>query len=222
MTEGMVKLNESTMGFEARPDSPAPRPGVLVIHEVTGLIDYIKDVARSLAEKGFLALAVDLYEGKTAKGQEDGAPLKEKVTDQLLKAKMAAGAGYLRSRAYCAGKIGVVGFCMGGGLSLKTACLLGDDIQACVVFYGQIPDLALLGSLKAPVLGNFGEEDKRITTWAVEQLKPQMDKLGKSLDMKIYPGAPHGFHRHTNAKGYRPEAAKDGFQRALDFFARTL
>lgn len=222
MTDAMVKLNDNTMGYEARPDGTGPVPGVLVVHEVTGLIDYIKEVSKSLAEKGFLALAVDLYEGKTAKGMEDGAPLREKVTDEVLKTKMAAGAKYLKSRPYSTGKLGVVGFCMGGGFSLKTACLLGDDIQGCVVFYGRIPDLNLLKSLKAPVLGNFGEEDKGITTWAVEQFKPEMDKLGKSLDMKIYPGAPHGFHRHTDAKPYRPEAAKDAFQRALNFFGKTL
>lgn len=222
MTDAMVKLNDNTMGYEARPDATGPVPGVLVVHEVTGLIDYIKEVSKSLAEKGFLALAVDLYEGKTAKGMEDGAPLREKVTDEVLKTKMVAGAKYLKSRPYSTGKLGVVGFCMGGGFSLKTACLLGDDIQGCVVFYGRIPDLNLLKSLKAPVLGNFGEEDKGITTWAVEQFKPEMDKLGKSLDMKIYPGAPHGFHRHTDAKPYRPEAAKDAFQRALNFFGKTL
>lgn len=222
MTDAGVKLNENTMGYEVRPDSMRPVAGVLVVHEVTGLVDYIKEVTKSLAERGFLGLAVDLYEGKTAKGMEDGAPLREKVTDEVLKTKMGAGARYLKSRSYCTGKLGVVGFCMGGGFSLKTACLLGDDIQGCVVFYGRIPDLSLLKSLKAPVLGNFGEEDKGITTWAVEQLKPEMNKLGKSLDMKIYPGAPHGFHRHTDAKPYRPEAAKDAFQRAVDFFGRAL
>jgi len=222
MTDAMVRLNDNTMGYEVRPGSQGPCPGVLIVHEVTGLIDHIKDVAKGLAEKGFLALAVDLYEGKTAKGMEDGVPLRDKVTDEVLKTKMGAGAKYLKSQSYCTGKLGVVGFCMGGGLSLKTACFLADDIQACVVFYGRIPDLNLLKSLKAPLLGNFGEEDKGITTWAVEQLKPEMEKLGKSLDMKIYPGAPHGFGRHTDAKVYRPEAAKDAFRRAEDFFGRAL
>ena len=222
MTDAVVRLNDNTMGYEVRPDSQAPSPGVLIVHEVTGLIDHIKETGKSLAEKGFSTLAVDLYEGKTAKGMEDGAPLREKVTDEVLKTKMGAGAKYLKSQSYCNGKLGVVGFCMGGGLSLKTACFLPDDIQACVVFYGRIPDLNLLKSLKAPLLGNFGEEDKGITTWAVEQLKPEMEKLGKSLDMKVYPGAPHGFARHTDPRVYRPESAKDAFQRAIDFFSINL
>jgi carboxymethylenebutenolidase len=222
MTDAMVKLNDNTMGYEVRPDSAAPSPGILIVHEVTGLIDHIKETAKSLAEKGFTTLAVDLYEGKTAKGMEDGGPLREKVTDDVLKTKMGAGAKYLKSRPYCNGKLGVVGFCMGGGFSLKTACLIPDDIQACVVFYGRIPDLNLLKSLKAPVLGNFGEEDKGITTWAGNELKPEMEKLGKSLDMKVYPGAPHGFARHNDPKVYRPESAKDAFERAINFFSKNL
>jgi carboxymethylenebutenolidase len=105
---------------------------------------------------------------------------------------------------------------------LRTACLLPDDIQACAVFYGRIPDLNLLKSLRAPVIGNFGEEDKGITAWAVGELSPEMQKLGKSLDMKIYHGAPHGFARHVDPKVYRPEAAKDAYQRTVDFFAKNL
>jgi carboxymethylenebutenolidase len=222
MTDAMVRLDDHTLGYEVRADSGGPRPGVLIIHEVTGLIDHIKETARSLADKGFSTLAVDLYEGRTAKGMEDGAPIRDTITDEVLKTKMGAGARYLRSRSYCAGKVGVIGFCMGGGFSLRTACLLPDDIQACVVFYGRIPDLKLLKGLKAPVLGNFGEEDKGITGWAVGELNPEMQRLGKSLDMKIYPGAPHGFGRHTDPKVYRPEAAKDAFQRTAEFFARHL
>lgn len=222
MASGMVRLNDNTMGYEARPDSGEPRPGILIIHEVTGLIDHIKATAEDLAQRGFVCLAMDLYEGKTAKGMEDGAPLRDKITDETLKTKMGAGAQYLKSRPYCTGKLGVVGFCMGGGFSLRTACLLRDDIQACAVFYGRIPDLNLLKSLKAPVIGNFGEEDKGITTWAVEELSSEMQKLGKSLDMKIYPGAPHGFARQGDPKVYRPEAAKDAYQRTVEFFSKNL
>lgn len=222
MVEAMVQLDANTMGYEARPENVTSAPGVLVIHEVSGLVDYIKDVARMLAEHGYVALAVDLYEGKTARGVEDGAPLRERVTNDVLKAKMGAGARYLKSQPYCNGRLGVVGFCMGGGFSLRTACLLPDEIDACALFYGRIPDLQMLQSLQCPVIGSFGEEDVEITRWAVEQLQPEMERLGKSLDMKVYPRAPHGFHRHTTPNFYRPEAAKDAFQRTLDFFDKTL
>lgn len=222
MPADIVTLNPSTMGYEARPDSSDAVPGVLIVHEVTGLVGYIKEVSWSIAERGFVALAPDLYEGKTAQGMEDGAPLRERVTDEVFKDKMGAAIRYLKSRPYCTGAIGVVGFCMGGGFSLRTACLFPDDIDACSIFYGRIPDIGLIDNLKCPVIGNFGEEDKGITTWAIDELKPAMERLGKSLDMKVYPGAPHGFHRHTAPNVYRPEAARDAFERTMDFFGRTL
>jgi len=218
----MVRLGENTMGYEARPDGKQNAPAIVIIHEVTGLIDYIQEVTRNLAANGFLGLAVDLYEGKTAKSLEEGTPLQAKVTPEVFKDKIGAAITYLKSDEYCSGQVGVMGFCMGGGFALWAACLFPQQFQACSVFYGMIQDLELLKALKAPVLGNFGGDDKKITTWAVEQLKPEMAKLGKSLDMKIYPGAPHGFHNHTRTERYRPEAAEDAFQRTLAFFAKQF
>lgn len=222
MPEGMVQLNDDTLGFEARPEGSDSVPGVLVMHEVTGLVDYVKDVSRRLAENGFLALAVDLYEGKTAQGMEDGAALRDAVTDEVFKAKVGAAIDYLKASSFCTGRLGVVGFCMGGGNSLRTACLFGADIHACSIFYGRISDLTLLQGLQCPVLGNFGGEDRGITSWAIHELRPTMLHLGKSLNMKIYPGAPHGFHRHTAPNVYRPEAAQDAFDRTLALFSRTI
>lgn len=221
MADGMVRLNENTMGYEARPEGHPKAAGVIVIHEVTGLIDYIKEVARNLAANGFLGLAVDLYEGKTASSLEEGTPLQAKVTREVFQDKIGAAIDYLKSREYCSGQVGVMGFCMGGGFALWAACLF-PELRACSVFYGMIQNLDLLKGLKAPVLGNFGAEDKKITTWAGEQLKPEMERLGKSLDMKIYPGAPHGFHNHTRTERYRAEAAEDAFQRTLAFLGKSL
>jgi carboxymethylenebutenolidase len=217
-----VQLDASTVGYEARPEGEAPQPGVLIIHEVTGLNDYIKEVAAQVAARGFIALAVDLYEGKTASGMQDGAPLREKVTEEVFRTKIGAGIRYLRSPSYCSGQLGVTGFCMGGGFALWAACLFPDDLQACSIFYGRIGDLGLLQNLKHPVIGNFGAEDTGITTWAGEQFWPEMAKLGKSLDMKLYPGAPHGFARHNDPRAYRAEAAEDAFARTFDLFDRAL
>ena len=222
MAEATVQLNEIILGYEFTPESQRKAPAVIVIHEVMGLVDYVKDVARSLSDKGFAALAIDLFEGKTAEGMEDGRPLRDKVTEEVFKTKIDAGIRYLESRPYFSGKTGVIGFCMGGGFSLRTACLFPQKINACVVFYGRIDNLELLKTLQAPVLGNFGEEDKNITNWAVGMFRPTMKRLGNSLDMKVYPGAPHGFHRHTTPHVYRPEAATDAFQRTLDFFDSNL
>jgi carboxymethylenebutenolidase len=218
----MVQLNPTTMGFEVRPERADPQPGVVIVHEITGLSDFPRLVAQQIADRGYVALAVDLFEGKTAQGMQDGLPLREKVTEDVLRAKIGAGIQHLRARPYCSGQLGIVGFCMGGGMALWSACLFPDDIAACSVFYGRIGDLDLLQRLKHPVIGNFGAQDAGISTWAAEELWPAMMKLDKSLDMKLYPGAPHGFAREGDPNAYRPEAARDAWDRTFRLFEREL
>jgi len=222
MAGTMVQLDASTMGYEAKPNGAGAQPGVIIVHEVTGLNDQIREVAAKFAERGFVALAVDFYEGKTASGMEDGAPLREKVTEDVLRAKVGAGIKYLQSRPYCSGQLGVTGFCMGGGFALWSACLFPDEIGACSIFYGRIGNMDLLDNLKHPVIGNFGGDDAGITTWAGEHLWPEMVKRGKSLDMKVYPGAPHGFARHSDPRSYRAESAEDAFERTFALFDKSL
>ncbi|MGH8546165.1 MAG: dienelactone hydrolase family protein, partial [Gammaproteobacteria bacterium] len=123
MTGEMVALNENTTGYEARPESKRNAPAIIVIHEVTGLIDYIKVVSRDLAAYGYVGLAVDLYEGKTAKNMEEGTQLQAKVTEDIFRGKIRAAINYLKARPYCSGQVGVMGFCMGGGFALWAACL---------------------------------------------------------------------------------------------------
>ena len=218
----MVQLDSTTMGYEVRPKQGDAQPGVVIIHEITGLNDYIKTVAQQVADRGFVALAVDLFEGKTAQGMQDGMPLREKVTGDVLRTKVGAGIEHLKARPYCTGQLGVTGFCMGGGLALWSACLYPDEIQACSIFYGRIGDMDLLEKLKHPVIGNFGAQDQGITTWAGQDLWPAMVKLEKSLDMKVYPGAPHGFAREGDPNAYRPEAARDAWDRTFGLFDRQL
>lgn len=222
MVTGMIELDGETIGYEAREDSAATRPGILVFHEIVGVVDYLKGVTRNLAENGYLGLAVDLYEGKTAKGFEDGRFLREKVTDEVFKAKTEAGLRHLKSNPYCTGRIGVLGFCLGGGLALTAACLFPEDIHACSVFYGKIENPELLKNLRAPVWGNFGGEDPRITDWVLKEFQPAMKKLGKQFDFKVYPGAKHAFHNPTIPAWHHPEAAKDAWLQTLEFFSRRL
>jgi carboxymethylenebutenolidase len=218
----MVQLDPGTMGFEARPQGTSAQGGVVIVHEITGLNDNTRRVAQQIADRGYVALAVDLFEGQTPKGMEDGLPLREKVTEDVLRTKIGAGVSYLKARPYCSGQLGVVGFCMGGGMALWSACLFPDDIRACSVFYGRIGNLELLERLQHPVIGNFGAQDAGITTWAGQELWPAMMKLEKSLDMKVYPGAPHGFAREGDEKTYRPEAARDAWDRTFGLFDREL
>jgi carboxymethylenebutenolidase len=217
-----VQLNDSTLGFVARPAATGPQPGVIIIHEVTGLNDQIKEVTQQVADRGFVALAVDLYEGKTAAGLQDGMPLREKVTEAVFRNKIGAAIDYLHGLDACSGRLGITGFCMGGGFTLWAACLFPDDIQAASMFYGRIADLSLLQNLKAPVIGSFGAQDTGITTWVGAEFWPEMMKLDKSLDARMYPGAPHGFARHTDPNAYRPEAAADAWERTFTHFDKVL
>ena len=218
----MIQLDSTTMGYEVRPEGTGPQPGILIVHEITGLNDNIKHVAQQVADRGFVALAVDFFEGKTAEGMQDGMPLREKVTEDVLRSKIAAGIRYLKARTYCNGHLGVTGFCMGGGFALWAACLFPDDIEACSMFYGRINDLNLLEALHHPVIGNFGAQDIGISTWVGQEFWPAMMKLEKSLDIKLYPGAPHGFAREGDPRSYRPEAAQDAWERTFRLFDREL
>jgi carboxymethylenebutenolidase len=217
-----VQLNSTTLGYLAHPASGEPQPGVIVIHEVTGLNDYIRQVVDRYAEQGFVALAVDLYEGKTANGMQDGLPLREKVTEDVFRDKIGAGIRHLKSDPRCSGRLGVTGFCMGGGFCLWAACLFPEDLEACSMFYGRIADLTLIERLRHPVIGNFGALDTGISTWVGQDLWPAAMKYEKSLDVKIYPGAPHGFARFNDPVNHRPEAAQDAFERTYALFNRTL
>lgn len=221
MAGEMIRLNGS-MAYEARPEKEGRWPGIVVIHEVMGLNDYVKDVCQKIAGNDFVALAPDFFEGKIAQGMEDGAPLRDAVTDQKFRTAIGASVEYLKSRPYCSGFLGVMGFCMGGGWALKAACMFPEDFNACSVFYGRLTDKELLQQLTCAVVGNFGEEDKNITTWATEEFKPEMTKAGKKVDIKVYPGAPHGFARHTTPNTFKPEAAEDAWNRTLDLFESTL
>ena len=97
MAETTVQLGENTVGFEARPDGGPSAPAVLVIHEIQGVTDYVKEVTRSFASHGYVGLAVDLFEGQTAQGMEDGMALRQKVTDDIFKAKMGTAIQHLVS-----------------------------------------------------------------------------------------------------------------------------
>ena len=118
-------------------------------------------------------------------------------------------------------RIGSVGYCMGGGLSLRLACE-NMELAATVVFYGRNPSpIDLVKNINCPILGNYAGEDKGITEADVNLLKDTLKKYGKTYDIKIYPGAPHGCFNDTR-ESYRPEAAKDAWQRLLNFYHEYL
>jgi carboxymethylenebutenolidase len=213
---------KKTAGFLAKPSGVGKYPAVIVIHEIWGVVDYIKDVARRLAIEGYVALAVDLFGGKTVSKLEDGRRFREELSEERILGDLRGGFGYLRSLEYVLpNRIGSIGFCMGGGLSLLLACHI-RDLAAAVVFYGRNPSpIDLVRNMQCPILGNYAGADMAITESDIDLLKQTLTKYGKVFDIKVYPGAPHAFFNDTR-ESYRPEAAQDAWKRTLEFFKRYL
>lgn len=218
----MVKLAEGVDGYLAKPSGTGKYPGVVVIHEIFGLVEHIKDVTRRLASEGFVGLAADLFNGKTASTVEDGRKIRAEISDDAIASKVRQGLEQLRGRPEVRGdRVAIMGFCMGGGVSLMAGCRI-PEFTATVVFYGRIQTVDEVRNLQGPVLGIFGELDKEITAWAVNELAPAMQRHGKTFQYKVYPDAPHAFFNDTRLDRYRPEAAKDAWKLTLDFLNRSL
>jgi carboxymethylenebutenolidase len=216
--------DETVSAFLVKPDGKGPFPGVVVIQEWWGLNDWIKDQARALAKEGYVALAVDLYRGKVADKQEDAHQLMMGTPPERAVRDLKAGYGYLRGRAEVKNtEIGSIGWCMGGRYSLELA-VQEPTLAAAVAYYGAPPtEAGSIEKIKAPVLGNFGGEDKGPAPDVVKAFEAAMKKAGKSVDIKIYEGAGHAFANVDNPwGGYREAAAKDAWARTVGFFAKHL
>ncbi len=215
--------NGTIDGYLVRPAGAAGKlPGVLVVHENRGLNPYIEDVARRLGTENYIALAPD---GLTSVGgypgdEDQGRKLFTQVDRQKMAADFVAAARWLKGRDDCTGKIGVVGFCFGGGVANNLAVQLGADLAAAVPFYGSQPAAADVARIKAPLLIHYASLDTRIDQgWPAyeEALKAN----GVDYKMYMYEGANHGFHNDTTPR-YDEAAAKLAWKRTLEFFNEHL
>jgi carboxymethylenebutenolidase len=214
--------NGSIRGYLARPSKEGKKPGVLVVHENRGLNPYIQDVARRLAVEEYIAFAPD---GLTSVGgypgdDEKGGQLFAQVNRQKMLEDFIAAARWLKARPDCAGKIGVVGFCFGGGVANTLAVRMGAELSAAVSFYGGQPPAAEVPKIKAPLLLHYAGLDNRVNAgW------PAYEEALKASHVTyaayIYEGANHGFHNDTTPR-YDEQAARLAWQRTLDFFAKYL
>jgi carboxymethylenebutenolidase len=214
---------ETVQGYLAVPDSPGRHPALVVIQEWWGLNDWVKEQARKFAEEGFVALAPDLYRGKVATDPAMAHELSRGMPQDRALRDLKGAFAYLAARADVdQSKIGSVGWCMGGGLSLQLA-VHEWQLAACAVNYGAMPtDPADIQKIHAPVLGNFGAEDRGISPDSVGAFEKAMKAAGKSIDVKIYQGAGHAFENPNNQAGYRAEAAADAWKRMVEFFNAKL
>jgi len=198
-------------------------PGVVVIQEWWGLVDHIKDVCDRFAAEGFVALAPDLYHGKTAKSPDEAGKLMMALRIDEAEKDLGAAVQYLSTQdSTTSEKVGVVGFCMGGALSLYTATK-NPNIGACVIFYGGHPNVKPdLANLHAPVLGLYAENDGFVTPASVHELERKLKDLGKQIEVTIYPGADHAFFNESRPEVYNAEAAADAWQRTVKFLREHL
>jgi carboxymethylenebutenolidase len=215
--------NGSIKGYLARPSDPAGKlPGVLVVHENRGLNPYIEDVARRLAVANFVAFAPD---GLTSVGgypgdDENGATLFNKVDKPKMTEDFLAAARWLKSRPDSSGKIGVVGFCFGGGIANTLAVRMGSELSAAAPFYGAQPSAADAAKIKCPLLLHYASLDTRLTAgWG--PYEQALKAAGVTYTGYVYEGANHGFHNDTTPR-YDEAAAKLAWQRTLDFFNKYL
>jgi carboxymethylenebutenolidase len=215
--------NGSIRGYLVHPANASWKvPGVLVVHENRGLNPYIEDVARRLAAADFMALAPD---GLTSVGgypgdDENGAKLFGQVDRPKMTEDFLAAARWLKARADCTGKVGVVGFCFGGGIANTLAVRMGADLAAAVPFYGAQPSAADVAKIKAPLLLHYASLDTRINGgWPAYEEALKANHL--TYTAFIYEGVNHGFHNDTTPR-YDEAAAKLAWQRSLDFFNKYL
>ena len=212
----------STSGYLSVPDSGSG-PGVIVIQEWWGLVDHIKEVCDRFASEGFVALAPDLYHGKTAKSPDEAGKLMMAMRIDEAEKDLRAAADYLAIQDSTTSKsIGVVGFCMGGALALYTATK-NPKIGACVVFYGGHPNIKPdLPNLRAPMLGLYADRDGFVTPDSVRELERKLKDLGKEVEVKIYQDADHGFFNDARPEVYNAGAAADAWQRTVEFLRKNL
>jgi carboxymethylenebutenolidase len=216
-----VPLSEGQMeGYLARPEGDGLFPGVVVIHEAFGLNENIKDITRRFANKGYAALAVDLFRGRNKVmcmfrfiRAMRSAPFEHEGI-QHLKASLT----FLGEQPFAdANRIGAVGYCLGGGLAIAWACA-DDRLKVIAPYYGVNPPLEAV-KRSCPVVGSYPGND--FTTKAGGKLDQALAQYNIPHDIKIYPGAKHSFFNDTS-RNHNADAAQDSWQRVLAFFNTYL
>jgi len=204
-------------------DMVEPYPAILVIHEWWGLNEGVRAMADRLAGLGYIVLAVDLFGGETAATPADARQLMLGVVENPDAATENIRQAYefLRDTAG-APRIASLGWCFGGGWSLNAALLFPNELNAAVIYYGQVTDNeANLRRLNVPILGIFGNEDKAIPVESVKSFEKALMNLEKNYDIEIYPGVGHAFANPTGTN-YNAEAAGKAWEKTVAFLDSHL
>ena len=212
---------ESASASLALPDAAEPAPAILLIHEWWGLNDQIKAVAAEFARLGYVALAVDLYDGSVTRNADRARSLMQKVKPAVATDTLVSWVAWLKNHPACDGKIATIGWCFGGAWSLNAS--LATPVNATVIYYGNVDrDAETLRALKSPVLGHFATRDRFINRKMVGKFERAMDAAGhgEALTTHWYK-ADHAFANPTSARYDEPDAAL-AWQRTVEFLRVNL
>ena len=224
---------QALSGFLSQPVAEGVYPGIIVIQEWSGLMDHIKEVCMQLARQGYVTLAPDLFHGRIGRSVEQNQKLSEGLDDEGALRDLDASLAYLQGLPIVVkDRIGSVGFCMGGRLSL----LFTENNQALsagVVFYGGVFNreiteakpkhpFDLLANIRCPLLGIYGEADESIPMDHVAKLREALTAGNKVFEIYTYPGAQHAFGNDTNTDRHDPQATKDAWEKTMKFFGKYL
>lgn len=214
-----------SMGYLAVPDEEGPHGAVILIHEWNGLVDRVRQVADALAAEGYVALAADLYSGRTGSSREENMQLVREARgnpDKLI-ANLDAAAKFLRDRDDVSGKIAAMGWCFGGGVALSYA-LGGENHEGTAIFYGRLlTDPEQLRSIHHEVYGTFAENDRGIPPEEVNKFVEALREIGIDNDVHIYDDVGHGFWLHVDQDpDTRKKPALDAWQRLKAYLKRTI
>lgn len=219
ITEEISK--DGARGFLAKPVTEGTYPGVVMIHEWWGLNDNIREMAKILANEGYVVFAVDLYGEPAATESDQARELATRVrsnSEQAI-ADMKAVSKYLRENENIS-KLGAIGWCFGGQHSLLLS--VNEWIDATVIYYGSlINDQMQLKNIRGPVLGIFGEKDTSIPLDSVRSFEANLDQLGIKNDIYVYDELGHAF-ANPSGSNYAPEQTKDAWQKTINFFSNNL
>lgn len=226
-----VKVDDSEMPlYVSSPESGGPVPGIVVVHGQSGLEDFIKDTTHMLALQGYVAAAPNLYHRDGPNCKDDNAARKARLRDPGIIADVQGAIGFLKTNPRVnAGKLGIVGFCMGGRIVYLMAAA-SRNLKAGVMFYGSgtmVPfgegptPFDRTREISCPIQGHFGAEDKNPSPEDMRTLDAELSKWNKPHEFHSYPNAAHAF-ANTGSVNYRPHAAALSWPKATEFFARHL
>ncbi len=200
-----------------------PLPALVVIHEWWGLNDWVKQQAALYADQGYVTLAIDLYRGQVATNPDDAHQIMRGVPEDRAQRDLLAATAYLRSlNTVNPKRMGVIGWCMGGGYALDLA-IADPKLKVAVINYGHLAtEKSNLRKIHASVLGIFGGQDKGIPVADIRKFETELNGMGKKVEIHIYPDAGHAFENPNNQQGFRPEDATNAEKLTRDFLVKNL